>query len=55
MRYKGRKILLMNAKGNLGWGYHIPTDYRMDEPNLSLAIHTHAIFQELLWELNQKN
>lgn len=45
----------MNAKSNLLWDYHIPPDHRLAEPNLSSANHPHAIFQELMWESNQKN
>jgi len=36
---------------NLGWDFHVPPDYRMDEPNLSSSIQPHAIFQALMWDL----
>jgi len=38
-------LSLMMQKRNLGWDFDIPPDHRMAKPNLSSAIHHHAIFQ----------
>lgn len=45
VRYQGKNLLLMNAKANLGWDYHVPPDHKLVDPNLSSTNHLHAIFQ----------
>jgi len=43
--YQRKNLLLMNAKANPGWDYHVPPDHRMVEPILPSTIHPHVIFQ----------
>jgi len=38
-------LLLMMQNSNLGWDFHVPPDHRMVKPNISSAIHPHAIFE----------
>jgi len=45
IRYQGKNLLLMNAKANPIWDYHVPPNHRLAEPNLSSANHPCAIFQ----------
>jgi len=35
----------MMKNPNPGWDIHIPLDHKIDEPNISSAIHPHTIFQ----------
>jgi len=48
---KRNTLSLMMKNSYLGWDFHIPLDRRMAEPNLSLAIHPHAIFQASMWDI----
>ena len=35
IKSKGRELLLMNAKANQVWDFHVPPNHRLFEPNIS--------------------